>query len=898
MAPEFGMVIGPGARLDAYEIIAPVGSGGMGEVWLARDLRLDRKVALKVLPLHLSEDPDRIARLRQEARAASGLNHPNVCTIYALGSADDGRVFIAMEYIEGRTLRQRLAGVPIAMRQALDIAIQIASALGAAHDAGVIHRDVKPENLMVRTDGLLKVLDFGLAKVDAAASVSETTRTALRTQAVAGTVAYMSPEQARGEPLDRRSDIFSLGAVLYEMITGRQAFTGTSEAVVHDAILNRMPTPPLRVNPDLPARLNDIVNKALEKDRDLRYQTAAELRTDLIRLKRDSDPLGTVGHPVEKVTVASDSYRRNRGAAVAVVLLLAALGLIATRWRTLTSLFRRSDLQEIQLTTNSSEAPVSAGAISPDGKYLAYADEGGVHIRSIDSRETETIAFPENGGINRLSWFPDGSKLLVSADRTTADRAPAIWFVSLIGGTPRRLRDDGIEGAVSPDGAHITFVDASRSSVWIMSAVGEEPHQVVTSNTADEFHMPGFWWNGTHVYARVRLVEDRARNLNRTVTMEMRDPDGHTDVLLSDAGLRGAVRLPDGRLIYSLVSQPVLNLGGSLWEVDTDSKTGAPKGQPRRMGISPGSAGLWQFSSTADGTRVVFLKRSPQRDVYTADLPAGPLMTPRRLTLDDSDDWATNWTPDSKAILFTSDRNGTRDIFKQGLDQRSAEAIVTGPDDESGPAAITPDGAWFYYIVSPKGWLSLVQKRMTIMRIPASGGPPQRVTEQPEFQFPLCARSPSNTCVLVEQDGRRDVIYALDSVHGKGRRIASTELESDRYCPVDISPDGSRVAVEMAAEGRIRIVSLQGDPDRDVTIHDRPITTDSFYWSSDGGGWYVPSVAAPGTDLLHVDLDGHIRVVWHEAFPTFMSAIPSPDGRRLALTQTSMISNVWMIKQF
>jgi serine/threonine protein kinase len=893
--------IGPGTRLENFELIARLASGGMGEVWLARDLQLHRKVALKLLPLHLSEDSDRITRLRQEARTASALNHPNVCTIHALGSAADGRVFIAMEFVEGSTLRQRLAGGPTTIRQALDITSQIASALAAAHDAGVIHRDVKPENVMIRADGLVKVLDFGLARFEATAPGGHTTRTALARDDVAGTITYMSPEQARGEPLDRRSDIFSLGAVLYEMVTGRQAFAGTTTAIVYEAILNRMPIPPVRATSDVPARLGDIINRCLEKDATLRYQTASDLRTDVMRLQRDSerhtDPANGRDIAAQRSSVQPHRYRR-AVAAIAVLLSMFGAAVLGT------SIFRsrRNELQEVQLTTNSSEAPVSAAAISPDGRYLAYADDGGIHVRLIDSRETHTLSVPNIGTINRLAWFPDGGKLLVSADAVPPAKTPSIWSVSLIGGSSRKLHDDGIEGFVAPDGARITFVDSSRTGVWMMGPAGEDPYRVVTVNAGEELHQPGFWLNGSrHVYGHVRSLPDKSGDLMMNVSLEARDPDGHTDVLISDPGLRGAVRLPDGRLIYSLVAQPILNRGGSsLWEAETDPRSGVPRGKPRQIGTSPDGA-LVGFSASADGRRIAFVKRSLQHDVYIADLPLSLPLSARRLTLDDSDDFATNWTPDSKAVLFTSDRNGTRDIFKQGLDQRAPEAIVTGPDDDSGPTAVTPDGAWYYYLVNTRGWTSTFLRRTTIMRIAAAGGPPQRVRDGSPWQFVLCAQPPSQTCVFVDREGTRYDIYALDPIHGKGRRMASTDLGSEPYAAAAISPDGSRVAIMMASGRRLRIVSLRGDPDRDVTIHDRPLVVNAFYWSADGAGCYLssPSGATTGTDLLHVDLDGHVTVIWHQPESSLMmSAIPSPDGRHLALTRASAISNVWMIKRF
>ena len=363
------MDIAPGTRLDAYEIVALLGRGGMGEVWLARDVTLDRKTAVKVLPASISADSDRVARFRHEARVASALNHPNVCTIHMLGVAEDGQLFIAMEYIEGTTLRKRLTHGPLRTREVIDIATQIASGLSAAHAAGVVHRDVKPENVMIRSDGLVKVLDFGLAKLDTL-NVADSTRSAFVTAgAGAGTVAYMSPEQASGEPLDARTDIFSLGAVLYKMATGNAPFTGTSTAIVHDGILNRTPTSPVRLNGEVPPRLEDLIMKALEKDRALRYQTAGELKTDLMRLKRDSDSHAASSQRISGRS--SDSLPgRSRSSRVAVLLALTVMvGLLAViGFRGLRTGLPRSEWQEIQLTTNSSENPVSAASISPDGR--------------------------------------------------------------------------------------------------------------------------------------------------------------------------------------------------------------------------------------------------------------------------------------------------------------------------------------------------------------------------------------------------------------------------------------------------------------------------------------------------------------------------------------------------
>jgi eukaryotic-like serine/threonine-protein kinase len=280
-----------GKTLSHYRILGQLGAGGMGVVYSAEDVRLGRQVALKFVSEYLANDQRALLRLRSEARAASALNHPNICTIYDIGD-DDGHPFIVMELMKGQTLRDRLAAGGLKVHQLVDIGIEIADALHAAHSEGIIHRDIKPGNIFFTDRGHVKILDFGLAKLPLAASPSAATGESPHTSATGvmhGTTAYMSPEQVTGEELDGRTDLFSLGVVLYECATGQHPFPGKTSAVIMAAILDRAPAPPLMCNPDLPLRLNDIINNCLEKDRELRYQSAADLRADLKRLRRDLD---------------------------------------------------------------------------------------------------------------------------------------------------------------------------------------------------------------------------------------------------------------------------------------------------------------------------------------------------------------------------------------------------------------------------------------------------------------------------------------------------------------------------------------------------------------------------------------------------------------------------------
>jgi Tol biopolymer transport system component len=732
--------LAPGSRLGPYEILGQIGAGGMGEVYRARDPRLGREVAIKVLPAAMSADPERLRRFEQEARAASALNHPNILAIHDIGTnSSDGAPYVVSELLEGETLRERISGTALAPRRAIEIAKQLASGLAAAHEKGIVHRDLKPENVFLTSDARVKILDFGIAKLTQPEG-SIASQTSLPTQTpgtepgvVIGTIGYMSPEQVRGKPVDARTDIFSFGAILYEMLSGRRAFKGDTAADTMTAILKEDPPELSETGKNVPPALQRIVRHCLEKSPEARFRSASDIAFDLEALSETSSE-------ARAAVVSGPAKNRILTAAIAAV---AAAGLLLLAYgagrRSPAAAAAGPPLRAYFTQLTSDPGVEEYPALSPDGKLLAYVsrasgnrdiyvlrvggknpidltkDEPADDIEPAFSPDGTQIAFRserQGGGIflmgstgesvRRLTdtgytpaWSPDGKEIVFVTEsiRDPLDRyyTSELWSVDVTAGAKRKLyAGDAVQPAVSPHGLRIAFWALSHGSqrdIFTIPlkglAAGEKP--VAVTDDAPVDWNPVWSPDGKFLY----FGSNRGGTLNLwriAIEETSGKPLGPPEPLTTPSRWSGFFSISgDGKQIAYLALDPMTSIEKSAFD---PSSQGRPLGAP--TSILRGSLNLIEPDISPDGQWIALRSTGAQDDLYLLKSDGSAL---RQLTSDAWRERTPMWAPDGKRIAFHSDRSGRYEAWTIQPDGSGLTQLTHSKGHEVIQPRWSPDGS-------------------------------------------------------------------------------------------------------------------------------------------------------------------------------------------------------------
>src|SRR6202521_4195468 len=811
-----------------YRILRQLGKGGMGIVYEAEDTKLGRRVALKFLPEDTHRDPQALERFLREARAASALNHPGICTIHAI-EEHDGRTFIAMELLEGQTLDKLILLGSLPVLRTIDIGIQLADALDAAHKKGIIHRDIKPANIFVSERGAVKILDFGLAKLlpeHHAVFGGETTlgdpETLLLTSpgTAVGTISYMSPEQARGEELDARSDLFSLGGVLYQLTTGKLPFPGSTSAVVFDNILNSAPVAPVTLNPSAPAELDRILNKALEKDRDVRYQVAAELRADLKRLQReiDSGKVPSVSSPSSRVAISQPaaaaaeparpatgssakifiaaSTKNKFGTGLALAILLMLLAAAAFGIYSLLAHKKELPVENMSIENLTNSGHVSLARISPDGKYLLHVlDENGLQslwLRHIPTGSNTQVVTPAATRYSGLTFSPDGNYIYFVRREDSEQSIASLYDAPMLGGSPRLLIKD-VDSSISfsPDGQRFAYLhqhgDSKVTDLKIARRDGSFERDLFHHKDVETDSL-SLSWSPDGKTIVIPIVQPTPQDLGGFLVVDVSSGETKQTAIAKDRIYYEPSWFPDGSAL--LVSATTAETGFLRKQIGIVS---FPSGAFHLLTTDTND--YFHPSLSADGQSIA--ANQSQSRIQLEIAPAGSLenFTPVKLPSNlPFSSW--DWTPDAQILLtqgpdirLVNPAGGNRVVFSEPkfpMEQvvscgqgryvvfrtigRSggAEANFWRVDSNgtnlkqltSGVNQRTPfcsnDGKWLYYIDAAENHF--------LKRIPIDGGSPETIIKSPAEPYSLSPDGKSAATFEVRESDHTSmlVLYSVD----------------------------------------------------------------------------------------------------------------------------------------
>ena len=928
-------LIQTGTKLGRYEIRSHIGAGGMGDVYLALDTELDRTVAIKVLPANVAADAQRMRRFVQEAKAASSLNHQNIITIYEIGETDSTR-FIATEFVDGSTLRHHLKRARPTLAEILDIAIQTATGLAAAHEAGIVHRDVKPENIMLRNrDGFVKLLDFGLVKLtevsNATTDTEAPTRALVNTDAgtVMGTVAYMSPEQARAKPVDERTDIWSLGVILYEMVTGVLPFAGETSADVIAAIVKTDPTPVTRLVPDAPPKLEDIVSKALEKDRDERYQTIKDLLVDLRRLKKKLDfdseiersatpdaghrhlsgsqttitDAGSATASLDSVRptssaeyLVSEIKRHKTGVILAAIAIPLFLGAALFAWFKIANREQPVAPSAMKITKLTSGGRVNgilvdgSTSISQDGRYVVYTliDAGKVSIwvRQIATGSDIQIVPPQEMRNNGTTISNDG-EFVYYVGMNQENAGGSLFQVPILGGTPKKVLSQ-VRGPISfsPDGSQFAFVretDRGEGMLMIANSDGSGERTLATRKGNDWFAIEGPAWSPDGKWIACGVGTDTGGTYMTVSGYSVADG---SEKPLTSQKFRGEVRrvlwLKDGSgLVTSIVESA---LATQLWFIKQ------PEGIASRITNDLNGYGAVSLGVSGDGKTIVTVQSDPSFQIWTTGSGANSSAT--QISHGEIDGAAgLDWTPDGQLISVnqTGDDNALVLVKADGSEPRT----ILKTKERVGEPSVSPDGKTVFFT----SWMGGTPH---IWRLYLDGTGLKQITSG-DFADSEPHASADGKWVLFSS--WRSGIRSLWRVPSEGgEAVQVTKVPSARGA---FSPEGKYVAaLQLIPDGNVRrvaIVPVDGSTENTKLITPAPHLDfrAGLFWSPDGRSFTVMSHLRGVGNLWSQPVDGgppkQITKFTSDLIPSFAV---SRDGKRLAISRGSASLDVVLIKDF